>query len=62
MQLELSDTQAQLLRQILDGVYRDDRAEIASTDLPRFKAGLKAERDEVRAMLDQLGGPLPNPA
>ena len=62
MELELTDEQAELLRRILDTAFRDARAEIADTDLPRYKIGLPEERDAVRAMLDQLGGPLPDPA
>jgi hypothetical protein len=62
MELELTDTQAELLRRILDSTYRDARAEIADTDQHRYKEALRSQNDEVRALLDQLGGPLPNPA
>jgi hypothetical protein len=62
MELALTDSQAELLRRILDTTYRDGRAEIADTDQHRYKDALRARNDEVRALLDQLGGPLPNPA
>lgn len=61
MELTLSDDEAELLRALLDTAWRDTRSEIADTDSPRFRRGLRIDEASIRAMLDRLGGPLPNP-
>ena len=58
MQLDLSDVDAELLREVLDSVVRDLSPEIADTDNPAYRRELKERRDRLRTMLDFLGGPL----
>ncbi len=58
MQLTISDDQAVLLREVLDSAFRDLRAEIADTDNSRFKAQLREREEQLRAILEHLGGPL----
>jgi hypothetical protein len=60
MELRLDEAQATLLRQILDHEWRDSRMEIRDTDNSRFKAGLRERNEQVKAILDALGGPLPD--
>lgn len=57
MQLELTDEEADLLRQILDVTVRDLSPEIANTDNASYRRGLLDRREHVRALLDRLGGP-----
>ena len=58
MQLELTDGDAELLREVLDSVVRDLRSEIADTDNPDYRRGLIVRRDRLRALLDKVGGPV----
>ena len=58
MQLELTDDDAELLQEVLDSVVRDLRSEIADTDNRDYRRGLIARRDRLRALLDQVGGPV----
>lgn len=58
MQLDLSNDQATLLREVLDSTYRDLRMEIADTDNPDFKHALRDRESALRDLLDRLGGPL----
>src|SRR5437016_2839146 len=58
MQLDLSDDDAELLRDVLDSVVRDLSPEIADTDNPYYRRELKERRDRLRGVLDVLGGPL----
>ena len=58
MQLDLSNGNAELLREVLDSVVRDLSPEIADTDNPAYRRELKERRDRLRAMLDVLGGPV----
>jgi hypothetical protein len=60
VQLELSDDEAALLRELLDGICRDLSYEIADTDNSTYRAGLRDRRDAIRTMLDAVGGPLPD--
>ena len=62
MELHLDESQAELLRQILDQQYRDIRYEISNTDNSEFKSELQARRDSMHAILDKVGGLLPDPA
>jgi hypothetical protein len=61
VQIDLTDEQAELLREILDGAYRDLRYEIVDTDNAEYKAGLRTRAAAMRVLLDTVGGPLPNP-
>lgn len=56
--LTLSDEDAELLRDVLDSVCRDLSYEIADTDSYEFRQDLKARRERLRGVLDELGGPL----
>jgi hypothetical protein len=60
MQLTLDDGQQALLRELLDYAYRDLRYEIADTNNSRFKEELREREAEVGALLDLVGGPLPD--
>jgi len=58
MELELTTEDMELLREALDSAVRDLSLEIADTDNAEFRRGLVARRDRLRALLDQVGGPL----
>jgi hypothetical protein len=58
MHLDLSDDQANLLRELVDEAYRDLRYEIADTDNSQFKEQLRKRESEVIVLLDLLGGPI----
>jgi hypothetical protein len=60
MHLTLDDEQRALLRELLDSAYRDLRYEVADTDNSRFKDELREREAEVGALLDLVGGPLPD--
>jgi hypothetical protein len=60
MNLELTSEQGALLREILDGVYRDLRYEIADTDNSQYRATLHERERAISALLDLVGGPLPD--
>ena len=60
MNIELDESQAELLREVLDSAFRDLRYEVADTDNSSFKAGLRAREDVLASILSQLGGPLPD--
>lgn len=57
MQFDLSDDDAELLREVLDSVVSNLSPEIVRTDNPGYRRMLKARRDRLRGMLDLLGGP-----
>jgi hypothetical protein len=57
MQIELDDSDAEILREVLYSVIMDLSPEIADTDSPDYRRQLKARRDRLRAVLDRLGGP-----
>ena len=56
MQLDLSDDDAGLLREILQSAIGDLSPEIADTDNPTYRRDLKGRRERLRAVLSQLGG------
>jgi hypothetical protein len=60
MHLTLDNQQQGLLRELLDSVYRDLRYEVADTDNSRYKEELREREAEVGALLDLVGGPLPD--
>ena len=62
MELQLDEAQTELLRQILDQEYRNIRYEISNTDNSEFKTELQGRRDAMHAILDKVGGLLPDPA
>jgi hypothetical protein len=59
--ITLTDEQAAIVREVLDGVLRELRYEIADTDGSEWKQRLKAREESLRALLVPLGGPLPDP-
>jgi hypothetical protein len=60
MELHLDPAQVELLREVLDGVYRDLRYEVASTDNSSYKEALRQREAALGAILDLVGGPLPS--
>ena len=52
--LELNDEQRDVLAEVLGRVLGDMSHEIADTDLSSFKEQLKARRDALKAIADQL--------
>ena len=60
MDLTLTEEQRLLLQTILDREYRDTRYEIADTDRSTFKDELRERNAMLRAVLDLVGGPLPD--
>ncbi len=59
MQFEFSDDDVRLLRELLDATVLDLSPEIADTDNPTYRRSLVDRRDQLRAILDTLGGPPP---
>ena len=62
MELSLDDAQHELLREVLDSAFRDLRYEVAQTDNTQYKDQLRARQATLKSILDQVGGPLPDPA
>jgi hypothetical protein len=60
MHLTLDDRQQALLRELLDSAYRDLRFEIADTDNSRYKQELRDREVDILALLDLVGGALPD--
>ena len=60
MNLLLDEPAAAMVRDVLDAAYRDLKFEIADTDNSTFKAELRERESTMRAVLDSLGGPLPD--
>jgi acetolactate synthase small subunit len=58
MNLQIEPDQADLLRDILDSVYRDVRYEVADTNNSEYKVRLREREHKIRALLDLVGGPL----
>jgi hypothetical protein len=58
--LEINEEQMTVLREVLDSALRDLRMEVAQTDLSRFKMELREREVTIRAILDLVGGPLPD--
>jgi hypothetical protein len=55
MQIELDDTQVDVLRTFLDTALREFSYEIASADLPSFRLMLRGQREAIRTIRDALG-------
>ena len=56
--IELTDEQAELLRELLAGDLSELRMEISHTDNARYRMGLRDREVVLRSLLDLLGGPL----
>lgn len=52
--ISLTDEQAAALHDLLERVLSDLSFEIASTDLKSFRDGIKDQRDQLKAIQDQL--------
>jgi len=57
MNIELSDGDVQLLRQVLQSTVSDLSPEIADTDNPAFRRELVARREQLRSILQRLPNP-----
>ncbi len=57
--IELTDEQADLLRELLAGDLSELRMEISHTDNARYRNALKDREVVLRSLLDLVGGPLP---
>jgi hypothetical protein len=57
MQLTLTDDESTELRDLLDGSLGDLSSEIAATDDPTYRLGLKARRVRLQSVRAQLVGP-----
>jgi len=62
MNLELTPDQCELLREVLDTTWRDLRYEIADTSTSTYRTMLRERGEHLRALLDLVGGPRPDPA
>jgi hypothetical protein len=58
--LHIDDDHVVVLREVLDAALRDLRFEIADTDNARFRQQLLGRETVLRALLEPLGGPLPD--
>ncbi|HEY5109960.1 MAG TPA: hypothetical protein VII96_10170 [Acidimicrobiales bacterium] len=56
MELTLTDAEATELRDLLDGSLGDLSSEIADTDNPSYRLGLKERRVHLQAVRAQLAG------
>ena len=56
MQLDLSDDDVELLREVLDSALDRLTSEIGRTDNRVYRQNLKGRRDRLRSLLDVLGG------
>jgi len=55
MKIELTDEQGADLRELLRGALSDLSSEIAATDNPSYRDGLRARRTSLQGALTQLG-------
>jgi hypothetical protein len=55
MMIELTDEQVMNLRDLLRGALGDLSSEIAATDNPTYRDGLRARRLSLEGVLTQLG-------
>ena len=60
MIIELDESQAELLREVLDSAFRDLRYEVADTDNTTYKEKLRAREAMLGSILSKVGGPLPD--
>jgi len=57
MQLDLSDDDVELLREVLDAALDRLTSEIGHTDNRVYRQDLKDRRDRLRGLVGVLGGP-----
>jgi len=60
MQIELDDTQVEVLRTLLDSTLRELSYEIASADLPSFRLTLRGQREVIRSIRIAVSEPMPS--
>jgi hypothetical protein len=56
MELNLTEEEADELRVLLDQAIRDLSPEIAGTDNPTYRSGLRERRERLRHVRGRLGG------
>jgi len=56
IRLELTMQEATHLRDLLDAAVSDLSPEIAATDNPEYRAGLRDRREHLRSVRGKLGG------
>ena len=56
MQLDLSDDDVELLREVLDSALDRLIAEMRHTENPVYRQNLKGRRDRLRGLITVLGG------
>ena len=54
MRMDLSKEEAELLRRVLSGYLSDLRMEVAGTDSPSFRQGLKDEEITIKKLISEL--------
>ena len=59
MEVHLTAEEAASLAHVLDEVLSDMNSEVSNTDNARYKAGLRARRDELRAIRAKLTATVP---
>ena len=57
MQLDLSEDDVELLREVVDSALDRLTSEIGHTDNRVYRQNLKDRRDRLRGLIDVLGGP-----
>jgi hypothetical protein len=60
MELDLTDTEAELVREILQQAYQDLREEIYKTEGTDYKATLKGRERTLESVLQRLRSPSPD--
>jgi hypothetical protein len=58
MHIELTDAETEVLQRLLGREVRDLSYQIADTDTSTFRDELRQHRDNVKTLLDKVGGPL----
>lgn len=56
LQLELNDQEHELLTQVLRSFLSELRSEVAHTDTPSFRDGLKVQEHMIKQLLAKLEG------
>jgi hypothetical protein len=58
IRLDLSDAEAELLREIAEDWLSELRTEIAHTDRADFREGLKRKEERLKGLIERLGTPV----
>jgi hypothetical protein len=54
MAIELTDEEAKLVKELLEGALGEIKAEIRHTDTSSFRQALHEKEDHIRALLERL--------